>query len=69
MKTDHHYSLFTFHFSLNILQNSLESETLVPNKTRLKPNANELARLKPSVPYMQSAFSESACLHPNYLVQ
>ncbi|NEW60197.1 apolipoprotein N-acyltransferase [Sulfurovum sp. bin170] len=27
------------------------------------------ARLKPSVPYMQSICSESACLHPNYLSQ
>ncbi len=33
----------------------LESETSVPNK----------ARLKPSVPNMQSSLSESACLHPS----
>ena len=32
-------------------------------------NTNEVARLKPSVPYMPSEFSESACLHPNYCIQ
>ncbi len=32
-------------------------------------NASELARLKPSVPYMQSSSSESECLHPNNSIE
>ena len=27
-----------------------------------------MERLNPSVPYMPFAFSESACLHPNYKI-
>jgi len=29
----------------------------------------DMTRLKPSVPYVQSAFWETACLDPNYLVK
>jgi hypothetical protein len=37
----------------------------LPNINDLKSLSLNMARLKPSFPYMQSAFSESACLHPN----
>ena len=32
------------YFLINILQNALESETLVPNKTRLKPSVPHFVR-------------------------
>ena len=37
----------------------------LPSPVKVESNATELARLKPSVPNMQSSSTESECLHPN----